>query len=109
MNGSMNRKARRTPIGKRDFLRPFSAGSVCLFGSGWCAAVTNSNEQEQSHANPNFRNRQQGVVLRPARLLRPHHLLCADGLLRPDRLLRPVRLLCARGLLRPNAVEGRLR
>ncbi len=48
-------------------------------------------------------------MLRAARLLRPDHLLCADGLLRPDRVLHPGRLLCASGLLRPDTAEGQLR
>ena len=71
--------------------------------------MTNSNEQEQNHANRISRNWQQGGMLRAARLLRPDYLLYDDSLLRPGRLLHPGRLLCASRLLRPNAVEGRLR
>lgn len=93
----------------RDFLRPFSAGSVCLFGSGWCSAVTNSINRSENYANRISRNRQQGGMLCPIRLLRPNHLLRADGLLRADRLLHPGRLLRANELLRSPAAEGRLR
>ena len=71
--------------------------------------MTNSIKQEQNHANRISRNLQQGGMLRPARLLHPDHLLCADGLLRADRLLHPGSLLRASGLLRPDAGKSRLR
>jgi hypothetical protein len=71
--------------------------------------VTISNEQEKNHANRISRDWQQGVMLRPVRLLCLDNLLCADNLLRPVRLLRHGRLLRADGLLRANAAEGRLR